>query len=142
MRRFVADRVMLVAHDVERDDKYPHELVAEMARPGLLGITIPESYGGLGLNLRPYTEIIEELSAGWMSRSGVINTHLIATSPLLPTERTTARALAAAHGHRKIEGLSVAVGARRGQRYGGDFVPCPARRGRSSVFDEIKLSSV
>src|SRR5207247_7551754 len=41
-------------------------------------IAIPEAYGGLGLDLLTYTEVVEELAYGWMSLSGVVNTHTIA----------------------------------------------------------------
>jgi butyryl-CoA dehydrogenase len=49
---------------------------------GLFGATIPEADGGLGLDVVTYTRIVEELSAGWMSLSGVINTHLICATLL------------------------------------------------------------
>ena len=44
---------------------------------GLFGVTIPEEYGGLGLDLLTYVLIQIELSRGWMSLSGVLNTHFI-----------------------------------------------------------------
>ena len=44
---------------------------------GLFGVTIPEEYGGLGLDLMTYALIQVELSRGWMSLSGVLNTHFI-----------------------------------------------------------------
>ena len=45
---------------------------------GLFGITIPEEYGGLGLDLLTYIGVVEELAYGWMSLSGIVNTHTIA----------------------------------------------------------------
>src|SRR5690348_1532883 len=49
---------------------------------GLFGVTVPEEYGGLGLDLPTYCGVIEELSAGWMSLSGVLNTHVMAANLL------------------------------------------------------------
>src|SRR5207237_4819249 len=58
----------------------PHDLVEAMKGIGLLGCMIPEEYGGYGLDAVTYSRIIEELSAGWMSLSGVLNTHtMVAT---------------------------------------------------------------
>jgi alkylation response protein AidB-like acyl-CoA dehydrogenase len=48
-----------------------------MKELGLFGVTIPEEYGGMGLDLSTYTMIVEELSRGWISISGVVNTHFI-----------------------------------------------------------------
>ena len=78
VRRFVAREVIPVASALERADEYPAAIVAQMRDLGLFGITIPEEYGGLGLDLLTYIGVIEELSYGWMSLSGVINTHTIA----------------------------------------------------------------
>ena len=75
VRRFVAREVIPVASEFEHADEYPAAIVAAMADLGLFGITIPEEYGGLGLDLLTYVGVIEELSYGWMSLSGVLNTH-------------------------------------------------------------------
>ncbi len=75
VRTFVARDVTPVATAMEQRDEYPAEIVATMKDLGLFGITIPETYGGLGLDLLTYIGVIEELSYGWMSLSGVINTH-------------------------------------------------------------------
>ncbi len=48
-----------------------------MKEMGLFGITIPEEYGGLGESLLTYALVVEEIARGWMSVSGVINTHFI-----------------------------------------------------------------
>jgi butyryl-CoA dehydrogenase len=69
---------MPVASELEHADAYPDELVAVMKGLGLFGVTIPEEYGGLGLDLTTYALIQVELSRGWMSLSGVLNTHFIA----------------------------------------------------------------
>jgi alkylation response protein AidB-like acyl-CoA dehydrogenase len=77
IRRFVDHDVMPVASDFEHKDEYPQALVNTMKQLGLFGATIPAEYGGLGLSFGTYARIIEELSRGWMSLSGVINSHLI-----------------------------------------------------------------
>src|SRR5260370_2174202 len=77
VRRFVDRDVMPVATELEHRDEYPHELVAKMKELGLFGATIPPDYGGLGLSFVGYAQIMAELSRGWMSLAGVINSHLI-----------------------------------------------------------------
>ncbi len=49
----------------------------QMREMGLFGLMIPEEYGGLGESLLTYALCVEELARGWMSVSGVINTHFI-----------------------------------------------------------------
>ena len=75
VRRDVAPRA--AEHDLE--DTYPHELVEQMKRLGLFGITVPEEYGGLGLDYTTFAMIFEELAKGWMSITGVLGTHSILT---------------------------------------------------------------
>ena len=77
VREFVEKDVVPVASELEHADEYPTELVAQMKEMGLFGVTIPEEYGGLGLDLTTYALIQVELSRGWMSLSGVLNTHFI-----------------------------------------------------------------
>ena len=69
-----------VASEFEHADRYPEAIVETMKELGLFGVTIPEEYGGLGLDLLTYIGVVEELSYGWMSLSGVVNTHTIAAS--------------------------------------------------------------
>ncbi len=77
VRKFVAREVIPVASELEHADEYPTAIVEAMKDLGLFGITVPEEFGGLGLDLLTYIGIIEELSYGWMSLSGVVNTHTI-----------------------------------------------------------------
>jgi alkylation response protein AidB-like acyl-CoA dehydrogenase len=77
VRRFVDRDVIPVASELEHNDEYPHSLVATMKELGLFGATIPQAYGGLGLSFISYARIMAELSRGWMSLAGVINSHLI-----------------------------------------------------------------
>lgn len=77
VRRFVDREVIPVARELEHDDIYPVELIEKLKHLGIFGITIPEAYGGLGLDFVTYACIVEELSRGWMSLSGIVNTHLL-----------------------------------------------------------------
>ncbi len=77
VRRFVDREVIPVATELEHNDEYPHALVGQMKQLGLFGATIPQAYGGLGLSFVSYARIMSELSRGWMSLAGVINSHLI-----------------------------------------------------------------
>jgi alkylation response protein AidB-like acyl-CoA dehydrogenase len=83
VRRFVARDVIPIASELEHADAYPDDLVEQMKELGLFGVTIPEEYGGLGLDLLTYVGIIEELSYGWMSLSGIINTHTMCATNIL-----------------------------------------------------------
>ena len=83
VRRFVAREVVPVAPELEREDRYPTEIVEQMRTLGLFGVTIPEAYGGLGLDLLTYIGVIEELAYGWMSLTGVVNTHTMAATLVL-----------------------------------------------------------
>jgi alkylation response protein AidB-like acyl-CoA dehydrogenase len=77
VRRFVDRDVIPTANDLEHEDAYPNALVAKMKELGLFGATIPQEHGGLGLSFVSYARIMAELSRGWMSLAGVINSHLI-----------------------------------------------------------------
>jgi alkylation response protein AidB-like acyl-CoA dehydrogenase len=77
LRRFVDRDVLPVVHDLEQADEFPAALVARMAELGLFSLMIPEEYGGLGESLLTYALMVEELARGWMSLSGIINTHFI-----------------------------------------------------------------
>lgn len=77
VRRFVEREVVPVAGELEHRNEYPHALVERLRELGLFGATIPQEYGGLGLDVTTYAMVVEELCRGWMSLSGVLNTHLI-----------------------------------------------------------------
>ena len=77
VREWVEREVYPVASDYEHADESPEPLVEQMKELGLFGVTIPAEYGGLGLDLTTYALIQVELSRGWMSLSGVLNTHFI-----------------------------------------------------------------
>ena len=75
VRDFVRREVEPIAQRYDNEDIYPQELIEPMRQMGLFGITIPEEYGGLGLDYTTFAVIFEELSRGWMSVSGIIGTH-------------------------------------------------------------------
>src|SRR5438874_2571390 len=77
VREFVDKEIIPHAQHLEHADEYPEEIVAGMAGMGLFGLTIAEEYGGLGVSLLTYALVVEELSRGWMSLSGILNTHFI-----------------------------------------------------------------
>jgi alkylation response protein AidB-like acyl-CoA dehydrogenase len=77
VRSFVDKKVIPTAQELEHADEYPQEIVDQMKEMGLFGLTIPEEYGGLGESLLTYALVVEEIARGWMSVSGVINTHFI-----------------------------------------------------------------
>jgi alkylation response protein AidB-like acyl-CoA dehydrogenase len=80
---FVDNEILPVATDLEHRDEYPTAIVEAMKEMGLFGLTIPEEYGGLGESLLTYALIVEEIARGWMSVSGIINTHFIVAYMLM-----------------------------------------------------------
>ncbi len=77
VRQFVDKEIIPNAQELEHSDTYPQHIVEQMRDMGLFGLMIPEEYGGLGESLLTYALCVEELARGWMSVSGVINTHFI-----------------------------------------------------------------
>jgi len=75
VHQFVDDKIIPSAEEYDAEDKFPEPIVEQMKELGLFGVTIPEEYGGMGLDLTTYAMIVEELSRGWISISGVVNTH-------------------------------------------------------------------
>ena len=83
VRQFADNEIIPVAGEYDHEDKFPEPIVEQMKELGLFGVTIPEEHGGLGLDLTTYAMIVEELSRGWISISGVVNTHFIGSYLLL-----------------------------------------------------------
>ncbi len=77
VRSFVEEKILPVATELEHRDEYPTDIVEGMKDLGLFGLTIPEEYGGLGESLLTYSLVVEEIARGWMSVSGIVNTHFI-----------------------------------------------------------------
>jgi alkylation response protein AidB-like acyl-CoA dehydrogenase len=83
VRQFVDEQVIPIAEKHDHEDSFPDEVVEQMKELGLFGVTIPEEYGGMGLDLATYAMIVEELSRGWISVSGIVNTHFIGSYLLM-----------------------------------------------------------
>jgi alkylation response protein AidB-like acyl-CoA dehydrogenase len=77
VRDFVDKEIIPVATELEHRDEYPAQIVEGMKELGLFGLTIPEAYGGLGESLLTYALVVEQIARGWMSVSGIVNTHFI-----------------------------------------------------------------
>src|SRR5919108_5796146 len=83
VRQFVDKEILPTAEEYDHEDKFPEPIVEQMKELGLFGVTIPEEHGGMGLDLTTYAMIVEELSRGWISISGVVNTHFMGSYLLM-----------------------------------------------------------
>jgi alkylation response protein AidB-like acyl-CoA dehydrogenase len=83
VRQFADEQIIPNAEHYDHEDTFPEPIVEQMKELGLFGVTIPEEYGGMGLDLATYALIVEELSRGWISISGVVNTHFIGSYLLM-----------------------------------------------------------
>src|SRR5665811_1798188 len=83
VRQFVDEQIIPVAMELEHEDEYPTQIVEGMKEMGIFGLMIPEEYGGLGESLLTYALCVEEIARGWMSVSGIINTHFIVAYMLI-----------------------------------------------------------
>ena len=83
VHQFADEQILPNAEHFDHEDEFPEAIVEQMKELGLFGVTIPEEYGGMGLDLTTYALIVEELSRGWISISGVINTHFIGSYLLI-----------------------------------------------------------
>src|ERR1700759_3504908 len=83
VRQFVDEQIIPQAGHFDAEDEFPEAIVAQMRELGLFGVTIPEEFGGMELDLTTYAMIVEELSRGWISISGIVNTHFIGSYLLM-----------------------------------------------------------
>ena len=83
VRQFADEQIIPAAEHYDHEDSFPEPIVAQMRELGLFGVTVPEEYGGMGLDLTTYAMIVEELSRGWISISGIVNTHFIGSYLLM-----------------------------------------------------------
>jgi len=83
VRTFVEEKILPVATELEHADEYPTEIVEGLKELGVFGLMIPEEYDGLGESLLTYALVVEEIARGWMSVSGIINTHFIVAYMLI-----------------------------------------------------------
>src|SRR5881227_147759 len=83
VHQFADEQIIPHAEHYDHEDAFPEPIVEQMKELGLFGVTIPEEYGGMGLDLSTYAMIVEELSRGWISISGIVNTHFIGSYLLM-----------------------------------------------------------
>jgi alkylation response protein AidB-like acyl-CoA dehydrogenase len=83
VRQFADEQILPQAEHYDHEDEFPEPIVEQMRELGLFGVTIPEEHGGMGLDLTTYAMIVEELSRGWISISGIVNTHFIGSYLLM-----------------------------------------------------------
>jgi alkylation response protein AidB-like acyl-CoA dehydrogenase len=83
VRQFVDEQIIPNAGHFDHEDEFPEAIVEQMKELGLFGVTIPEEFDGMGLDLATYAMIVEELSRGWISISGIVNTHFIGSYLLM-----------------------------------------------------------
>jgi alkylation response protein AidB-like acyl-CoA dehydrogenase len=133
LRDFLEDRVRPVAREWEQAGRYPAELVAVLAELGLFGMTIPEEYGGLALDMVSLAVVFEEIASVWMGLAGVLGSHSLACRmitfhgtpeqkdrylPELATgQRRTGLALTEPGAGTDLQGIAT-----RAWRDGGDYV--------------------
>jgi len=78
IRAFVDKEIIPVARDMEHSGEYPKAIVEHMKEMGLFGMTIPEEFGGLGVDMTTFSIVFEELSRGWMGVAGILGSHSMA----------------------------------------------------------------
>jgi alkylation response protein AidB-like acyl-CoA dehydrogenase len=83
VRQFADEQIIPNAEHYDHADEFPEPIVEQMRELGLFGVTIPEEYDGMGLDLTTYAMIVEQLSRGWISISGIVNTHFIGSYLLM-----------------------------------------------------------
>ena len=117
VRQFVDEQIIPVAQEVEHADEYPTEIIEGLKELGVFGLTIPEEFGGLGETLLTYALVVEEIARGWMSVSGVINTHFIAAYMLIRHGTGAEAEVPAQDGHRgrprRVQDVRARAGLRR-----------------------------
>src|ERR1700744_450925 len=83
VHQFADEQIIPNAEHYDHEDTFPEPIVEQMKELGLFGVTIPEDFDGMGLDLTTYAMIVEELSRGWISISGIVNTHFIGSYLLM-----------------------------------------------------------
>src|SRR6201995_5133732 len=83
VHQFADEQILPNAEHYDHEDEFPEPIVEQMRELGLVGVTIPEEFDGMGLDLSTYAMIVEELSRGWISISGIVNTHFIGSYLLM-----------------------------------------------------------
>ena len=74
-RRFAREKLEQAGVETDRTQKFPSEIIAELGRLGMLGVFIPEKYGGAGLDNVSYALVIEELSVACAATGVIVSAH-------------------------------------------------------------------
>jgi alkylation response protein AidB-like acyl-CoA dehydrogenase len=83
VRRFVDEKVLPVASELEHADSYPEALIEAMKGLGVYGLVVPPEHGGLGVSTACFAGVTEELARGWMSLAGAMGGHSVVVSLLV-----------------------------------------------------------
>lgn len=75
VERFVEREVLPVVSALERDHTFPGDLVDAMIEMGLFGIVVPQDFGGIGISLSAFAEVMATLASGWTTLAGYLNSH-------------------------------------------------------------------
>ena len=132
VREFVDKEIIPHAQQLEHADEYPADIVAGMREMGLFGLTIAEEHGGLGESLLTYALVVEQLSRGWMSISGIVNTHFIVAYLISQHGSAEQKAQAVAEDGRRRCARRV-LDVRTGLRFGRGGDPHQGRAARATA---------
>ncbi|MET0899849.1 MAG: acyl-CoA dehydrogenase family protein [Mycobacterium sp.] len=83
VREFVDKQVRPVVRELEHTNTYPEELIEQMKRIGIFGLSIPEPYGFGAVSMPCYVRVAEELARGWMSLAGAMGGHTVVSKLIL-----------------------------------------------------------
>jgi alkylation response protein AidB-like acyl-CoA dehydrogenase len=81
--RWVDQEVRPVVNELEHDNTYPEELIAQMKAMGVYGLAIPAPYGDFAVSARCYARVTEEIARGWMSLAGAFGGHSVVSKLIL-----------------------------------------------------------
>jgi butyryl-CoA dehydrogenase len=83
-RRFAQERIAPIAAEIDEEARFPAETMKELGEMGFLGCTVPEEYGGAGLDTVSYALVVEEIARGCASHAlGVAAHNSLGCMPLL-----------------------------------------------------------
>jgi alkylation response protein AidB-like acyl-CoA dehydrogenase len=83
VKDFVEKQVKTTAHELEKANEYPEQLIETMKDIGVFGLAIPEPYGFGSVSMPCYVQVTEELARGWMSLAGAMGGHTVVAKLLV-----------------------------------------------------------
>src|SRR6185312_16729789 len=96
LQRVIEEVIAPAAAEVDRDGTFPRPQVEALQREGILGLTVPASYGGGGKGLPEAEEVVREIGAVCGSTAMVVTMHFSASAALVAADRSDALAEIAA----------------------------------------------